>query len=221
MVAVGGPGWQLAGCLVRLFDDADRYAPRRSRISDGTIGDVAHQARRSDHNPDSNRFVCAADLTHDPVGGFDAWQVAQTIAQNVHAGIETRVVYLISGDPAVLGDQIFHRVAGVWQWNAHPHTNGSHRNHHLHVSCTHDQPGRDDQARWQLSTPIPTKQKRRRTMDLIRTITAGPAVTDWQTKRLLGPKTLAAFQDAQVASTGVTAPVVTVSQDVFDSIPNK
>lgn len=219
MVAIAGPGWRLAGCLAQLLDDADRFAPRRSRRSDGTIGDRAHQSRHSDHNPDSGGNVCGLDLTNDPSGGFDAWQVAQTIARNIVAGTERRVVYLISGDPTIAGDLIFHQVGTIWRWDPHPYTGGTHNGHHLHVSCVHGLPEREDRSRWQLSTPIPPTTERKFEMDLIKSPTVGPAVTDWQTKRLLGPKTLAAYQDAQTAVYGRPQPVVTVTQEVFDSIP--
>lgn len=44
--------WELVPCLVKLRDEINRIAPNRSKTSDGTIGDEAHQERTSDHNDD-------------------------------------------------------------------------------------------------------------------------------------------------------------------------
>lgn len=220
---VNGHRWNLAACLIALVNNADSFAPHRDRQSDGSIGDPAHQARQSDHNPDwtAGGIVRALDLGNDPAHGFDTWQIAQTIANNIAAGTERRVNYLISGDPSRRGDLIFHVHNGRWQWDPHPHTNGSHNSHHLHVSCTHDPQLAASVATWQLAaTPTPsTSQILEDDMDIIKTATNGPAVTNWMTKKPLGPKTLAAYQDAQVAKNGKAAPIVTVDQAVYDSIP--
>jgi hypothetical protein len=55
--------WRLAPCLVVLRDEVDRKWPNRSTASDGTKGDDAHAARKSDHNPDSHGIVHAIDIT--------------------------------------------------------------------------------------------------------------------------------------------------------------
>lgn len=91
MVAHSGRGWKLAPALIALEDEANRLAPRRSKGSDGSIGDLAHQARDSDHNP-SGGFVYGIDLTHDPRGGFDAHAHVRDIARRK----DPRVKYLIS-----------------------------------------------------------------------------------------------------------------------------
>lgn len=54
---------RLARSLRRLAHDVDERWPDRHRGSDGWIGDVAHQARRSDHNPDPRGIVHALDIT--------------------------------------------------------------------------------------------------------------------------------------------------------------
>ncbi len=78
MVALKGKGrggpWQLAPALEQLWREANAIAPRRDRSSDGSIGDPAHAARTSNHNPqESGRidWVDAIDIDHDPANGMD------------------------------------------------------------------------------------------------------------------------------------------------------
>jgi hypothetical protein len=65
----------------KLVQQIDVIAPGRSRESDGTIGDLAHQGRDSAHNPEDSEDadapgnpdnqVDARDVTHDPAHGCD------------------------------------------------------------------------------------------------------------------------------------------------------
>ena len=68
--------WMVAPCLDTLLAQVNKFAPQRSKRSDGSIGDAAHAARKSEHNPLKLPFcpkplVRARDFTHDPVKGFD------------------------------------------------------------------------------------------------------------------------------------------------------
>src|SRR5262249_36859977 len=63
MVWTGGGTRRLAKSLITLIDEVDAKYPDRDRSNDGTIGDTSHQARRSDHNPDSEGVVRALDIT--------------------------------------------------------------------------------------------------------------------------------------------------------------
>lgn len=71
MVAKSGTGWKLAPSLVDLIDEVDARWPNRKRTSDGSIGDNAHAARTSQHNPDRDDdpmpagYVSALDITKD------------------------------------------------------------------------------------------------------------------------------------------------------------
>ena len=56
-------GWKLAPALAKLIAETNEKWPNRSKASDGTIGDAAHQKRDSEHNPDENGIVLAADIT--------------------------------------------------------------------------------------------------------------------------------------------------------------
>lgn len=88
--------WQLAPALEVLRKEVNRLAPDRNKASDGTIGDAAHAARKSDHNPNKAGIVCAIDLTNDPDSGFDAHKFAEFLRLRCRAGLERRVSYIIS-----------------------------------------------------------------------------------------------------------------------------
>lgn len=54
--------WKPAPVLIVARDDVNRTWPGRDHASDGIIGDAAHAAGTSDHNPDSRGVVHAEDF---------------------------------------------------------------------------------------------------------------------------------------------------------------
>lgn len=113
--------WRLAYSLATLRDQVNAYAPNRSKLSDGTIGDPAHAAVPSDHNENAAGVVCALDLTHDPAGGFDAHAIADILLVNRHPELK----YLISNS----------RIAGAWSgWRWQPYYGINPHDKHIHVS---------------------------------------------------------------------------------------
>ena len=80
--------WDLAPSLKTLRSQVNSAYPNRSKKSDGTIGDAAHAASRSDHNPNAQGIVCALDLTHDPANGFDADVLAEAQRKNPHPDLK-------------------------------------------------------------------------------------------------------------------------------------
>lgn len=139
MTAHQGRGWRLAPTLVAMEAEADRLAPNRSRVSDGSIGDADHAARDSDHNPERG-WVDALDLTHDPAGGFDAHGHARQVA----ARRDPRISYIISNR------QIWNPLRGWRRYTgSSPHTK------HAHFSIANS--GRFDTSPWFRSQiPFPT-----------------------------------------------------------------
>lgn len=154
------------GGLLVLRAQVDHLAPGRKRDSDGTKGDAAHAARRSDHNPEHpappgnpDYQVDALDLTHDPAGGADM----RVITEAIRLSRDPRVAYVI------FNRRIFYSrpIAGyqVWEWQPYhgpdPHTG------HAHVSVNdehHDelQPWRITMAGFDLDVdPDFTALKRR------------------------------------------------------------
>lgn len=114
--------------ILKLRSQLDGACPLRSKASDGTIGDLAHQERDSDHNPESppppgnpNNQVDAGDFTHDPANGADMNKVAEAI----RTSRDRRVAYLIWN----------RRITGpshAWKWD--PYTGSDPHTNHLHVS---------------------------------------------------------------------------------------
>jgi hypothetical protein len=122
--------------LDQLLAEVDASAPNRSKVSDGSIGDAAHQSTVSDHNPHCQGWVVTArDFTHDPVGGFDAHAFAAWLRRRCKGEIllngqrEIRVKYLIS-----LG-----RIASPgsgFEWRSYSGSNPHDKHVHVSVDCT-------------------------------------------------------------------------------------
>lgn len=71
--------WRVAASLEVLRAELNALAPTRSTRSDGAIGDKAHRATASDHNPNDANVVCARDFTHDPGSGADMHRISRRI----------------------------------------------------------------------------------------------------------------------------------------------
>jgi hypothetical protein len=102
--------------------------PNRSTASDGWIGDPAHSARESDHNPDEDGVVRALDVTHDPKNGCDcdALVVALTSAK------DPRIKYIIWNERIISG------ATGPVPWVSRPYTGTNPHTKHMHLSVVAD-----------------------------------------------------------------------------------
>lgn len=135
--------WRLAQSLVRLRDQINQAAPHRSKLSDGSIGDPAHSARVSDHNPDRNGVVAAIDVTHDPVNGCDG----NTLSRALIA--DPRVKYII------FNSEIWKARNQRWERYVGPNKH----KHHVHISVKPEI--YDNVEPWPLSlTTVPSKPLR-------------------------------------------------------------
>ncbi|MDG4823677.1 hypothetical protein O7635_17620 [Asanoa sp. WMMD1127] len=109
--------WFLNPALTRFRTEVDSRWPRRDKTSDGTIGDRAHQATDSDHNPDKDGSVDAWDMD---VNGVDVQQVINAALR--HESIQY-VIY---------NRRITSRSWGLGSWRAYdgvnPHTGHVHFN---------------------------------------------------------------------------------------------
>lgn len=130
MVAEHGTDWNLSPCLIDLMAETDRLFPDRSTVSDGSIGDPAHQARVSDHNPKDPRppgWVDAVDITDDDASGCDVGRLVHHLV----ASRDRRVKYLIHKGTIWKA----YPSNGVPAWTPIPYTGPSPHTHHVHVSC--------------------------------------------------------------------------------------
>jgi len=120
--------WRLAKSLETLRDQVNAKWPNRDKSSDGTIGDVSHQATNSDHNPNSAGVVTAIDITHDPAHGLDARKLAEALV----ASRDPRIKYIISNA------QIVSSTVSPWQWRPYTGTNAHRKHVHISVGGTYD-----------------------------------------------------------------------------------
>lgn len=138
--------WRVAKCLDQLLKQVNAEAPDRSIMSDGSIGDDAHRSRTSDHNPwvgpvGGLWIVTARDFTHDPAGGFDAYEFAEILK----ARKDPRVKYVISNW------RIWSLARDAEGWRPYAGPNG--HTHHTHVSCTYNPALFDRTTAWNLTPP--------------------------------------------------------------------
>lgn len=134
---MGAASWVLVADLKSLFAEFDKLAPDRSRISDGTIGDAAHAATSSDHNPDETgntpfkdvdtiNEVHAIDVTatlNKP--GWDMQRCVDIIRKRHMYGLDNRLQNII------YNRQIASR---SWGWMWRPYTGVSAHIEHAHFS---------------------------------------------------------------------------------------
>lgn len=123
--------WRAMQSLLVLRDQVNTLAPYRSKVSDGLVGDLAHQAEQSDHNPHyvagvGAEMVTALDLTHDPAGGFDSYAFAEVLRLNR----DDRIKYVISN----LHIFSAYAVNGYAAWTWRPYSGTDPHTNHVHVS---------------------------------------------------------------------------------------
>ncbi|WP_284249944.1 hypothetical protein [Litorihabitans aurantiacus] len=114
--------WFLAPALAELRTQINQAFPGRDKTTDGTVGDLAHQARVSDHNPDRTAcgVVRAFDIDKDLRTG-DPQVLAEALTK------DPRVAYVI------FRSRIYLRTAGAWR----PYTGSNPHDSHIHVSLRH------------------------------------------------------------------------------------
>lgn len=191
--------WRVARCLDQLLSQWDAAHPNRSTASDGDIGDAAHAARTSDHNPwvgpasDGKMIVTARDFTHDPAHGADADQLAAALV----ASRDPRIKYLIRNRrmcrsyPKTI-DGVTHP---AWTWLPYPGDNPHTK--HLHLSCQSDSARYDDVRSWKITNEPEDEMSARDVEDLkefIRTeVYAGPRYAALQNSLNVANRAIAAI----------------------------
>lgn len=133
--------WRLAKSLETLRHQIDQMSPNRNKSSDGTIGDLSHQQRKSDHNPNSDGVVTAIDITNDPVHGVNAREIAEMLRLSQ----DPRIKYVIS-NREIFSSPGFSKSKPPWQWRHYDGVNAHTR--HFHVSALGDKALYDDTRAW-------------------------------------------------------------------------
>jgi hypothetical protein len=122
-----------------MYDEANDIAPNRNRLADGSIGDAAHAARKSGHNP-SGGYVHALDLTHAPASGFDA----HARARMVIARRDPRIKFVISDRMIAASYSTSSRRAWVWG----PYSGSNPHSLHAHFEINETPTARNDTSSW-------------------------------------------------------------------------
>lgn len=120
--------WKLAPCLVQLRTQINAAYPDRSKGSDGTIGDEAHAASKSEHNPDPDGTVRAIDITHDPAHGLDGNRLAAQLVTSR----DSRILYVIWNRRIARS----YSKPGIPAWSWAPYAGLNAHKTHVHVSVT-------------------------------------------------------------------------------------
>lgn len=119
--------WRRARSLDTLVAEINAHAPKRSRTSDGFLGDAAHASRPSDHNPNARGVVCAGDLTDDAARGADMDKLAPFLIRHRHPALK----YII------LNRRIASARSG-WKWVAYTGPNPHIKHMHVSVESPYD-----------------------------------------------------------------------------------
>ena len=153
---------RIAKTLDVLRNEINTLAPKRSKGSDGWIGDAAHQSRNSDHNPwvkdGGVGIVTALDVTHDPAHGCDAGLLAEKLRSSKDARIKYIIWNRKIASYAAIAD------AAAWEWRSYGGSNP--HNQHFHLSVKSDKECYDSDSAWlvpkandELPTTPPTPDK--------------------------------------------------------------
>jgi hypothetical protein len=147
-------GWYAAPALLTLRDETNTAYPDRDKASDGIIGDAAHQATTSDHDPDWRSIppgcVRAIDLDSNGPLGVTTPLVKDVLAATIG---DPRVWYVI------WDGKIYSRTYG---WAARVYVGASPHKEHVHVSLQgangiSEQAAHDlafDTSPWDLGGPV-------------------------------------------------------------------
>lgn len=147
----------LIASLAKLRDEFNTVAPKRDKVSDGWIGDTAHQRNSSDHNPDETGTVPIrdADKTDEvhaldvdvdlKTAGLSMEEVVQFLLGRCRAGAENRLRYII------FNRRIWSASTG---WAQRAYTGASPHDHHAHFSGSYETAKEQDVSSWRLSDLI-------------------------------------------------------------------
>lgn len=132
--------WHLAPSLVQFRDEVNKKWPKRSKKSDGTIGDASHAARKSDHNPNSRGSVNAIDITYP---GVDPDVIIAAVKKHPSAAY------------VIFNRHIYSATDG---WAKKPYAGISPHTEHLHISIKQSVKAENSTVKWFSDAPKPVKK---------------------------------------------------------------
>jgi hypothetical protein len=130
----------LVPCLATLRSEFNQLNPGRDKGADGWIGDAAHQATTSDHNPDAQGRVLAVDIDNDGPWPAPFGELVESLRGDY------RLEYII------WDRRIASRTQG-WTWRTYTGTADPHTGH-AHFSARHDHTGNTSTATWNLEDDV-------------------------------------------------------------------
>lgn len=139
--------------------EINAHAPKRSKASDGGLGNAEHAARVSDHNPNAAGVWRARDVTQDIAGGMSCGELANILVRKMG-----KHPALMAGAYVIWNGRIysFNRRDEGWR----PYTGANPHRTHLHLSVSTAVSGYDSRQPWNLYPLPPTRVTKAR--DLIR-----------------------------------------------------
>jgi hypothetical protein len=159
------PAWHLNRALTAFRAAVNAAYPNRDRGSDGTIGDEAHQAGSSDHNPDADGSVDAWDMDVNLRSGNDAAAI-EALKRVFQAHLSSK--YWIHND------QIARREYG-WRRDSYSYAGPSRNRHTQHVHWNTRESHEDSTAPWNVEDDMTPEQ--------LKTLND----TAWQTRNVPAP----------------------------------
>lgn len=137
----GDASGRLAKSLITLIDQVDAMWPNRDRSTDGSIGDLAHQTRASDHNRNADGVVTALDIDRDIAPGFNSRNLVEMLV----ASRDPRIEYIIANR------QIISSRVSPWVWR--PYNQDNPHTEHSHISVHNEEALYDDPRPWAIGVP--------------------------------------------------------------------
>jgi hypothetical protein len=145
--------WTLVPCLVTLRAEFNQVSPRRDKGADGSIGDAAHAATKSDHNPAPDGQVHAIDIDStgpwpDGKGGeADAWLDRKVRAIAARERVEYESATLVGRLQNIIWrGRIISRSWGWTEWR--PYNGPSKHFDHVHFSARYLTSTESDTRPW-------------------------------------------------------------------------
>ena len=118
--------YRLSNHAERLRTWVNAHYPDHDKRSDGWIGDTAHGARKSDHNPDRKGIVRAIDIDADLLPGAKDRTAAARLADSL------RVAHKRWGLSYIIYNGRITSAKSLWKWRRYTGNNPHHA--HIHIS---------------------------------------------------------------------------------------